>query len=239
MRKNFILAIIILIIISSTSTIVFAQSSLNINVVADKSNLKSGEEIIFSMSLSNMEEIDEGVNAYILTLNYNTEQFDFVKAEGANNWNAPMYNTNTISTGKIKFVSTISNFTKDENEFLKITLKAKQQLSNNDIDITIDNISFAAKVNSETSKVLVDDIKVQLDSKQNSSDNSGNNGSNDNGGTEVNNYNRIESESIDNLSDKPLPYTGLTRFLILVILTIFLISFIIYMRYKNLKKYIK
>ena len=145
MRKNFILAIIILIIISSTSTIVFAQSSLNINVVADKSNLKSGEEIIFSMSLSNMEEIDEGVNAYILTLNYNTEQFDFVKAEGANNWNAPMYNTNTntISTGKIKFVSTISNFTKDENEFLKITLKAKQQLSNNDIDITIDKIPNA------------------------------------------------------------------------------------------------
>ena len=230
MKKVTIFFIILLFIISISST-VSANSNLDINVSVNKDSIHNGEEIVLSLSLSNLRELGDGVNAYVMTLHYNTSQFDFVKAEGSNSWNAPMYNNNSISTGNMKLVSTISNFTTDENEFLRITLKAKQDINNSDANVSFDNISFAAKINSKTTKILAKDIKVEFSNISNSNENDNSNNSE--------NSNENKKENISNVSNKPLPYTGKGMTLIITIFIVFFISIIIYVRYKNLKKYLK
>ena len=226
-----ILYTVILLFIISISLTVSASSNLDINVSVNKDSIHNGEEIVLSLSLSNLRELGDGVNAYVMTLHYDTSQFDFVKAEGSNNWNAPMYNNNSISTGNVKIVSTISNFTTDENEFLRITLKAKQDINNSDANVSFDNISFAAKINSKTTKILAKDIKVEFSNISNPNGNDNSNNSE--------NSNENKEGNISNVSNKPLPYTGKGETLIITIFIVFFISIIIYARYKNLKKYLK
>lgn len=199
---------------------VLAQTSMRMKASLEPKTINTGDEIEVQLSIDDLNEIGDGVNAYVLTLNFNREQFEFIRAEGQNNWNSPMYNQQSLETGKIKMAATRPSFVKEKSEFLTITLKSKQNFtSSNVLDISIIDTSFAAKIDGETVKINIPELKIETEGDKD----------------------KEEEETKKQPTQEPpktLPNAG-RKIIGSVIFIIFIYSIIYYCRYIRLRKYIK
>lgn len=239
-RKIFIIIFIIICIICANQ-VALAKTGIELMASCSNNNLKAGNNITINFEVKNLQEIGDGINAYVFTMNYDANKFEFVKAEGQNGWNSPTYNKNQISTGKMKLVATRGDFTKEANEILKITLKLKQDVTNSDIkQINFKDISFAAKIDGSTSKVEMDDmslnstsqnINTESKSGQNSGSKQQSNGSNKNSKSSGN------SNETTSTAKNPIPKAGKITYTAIIIA--FIIMIIFYKKYKNIKLFLK
>ena len=207
---------------------VLAKTSITMKADLENKIIKKEDEVTVNLSLQDFQEIGDGINAYILMFEFNTEQLDFVKVQGQNGWNTPVYNQNTLDTGKMKMAATRSTFIKENGEILKVTLKAKQNFTENSMpDIKIKNISFATKINGKILKTeLSDEIelqKIESPKKQLTIDDK----------KEENNDEKSKTEA-----KTILPKTGSSRLQVLICFIV-LSTFVFGFQYKRLNKYLK
>ena len=196
---------------------IFAEVSVKIGAVGKIENEKN--IITIEVETTDLQEIGEGINAYIVTLNYNINQLEFQSASGENGWNKPSYNKESVANGKIKLVATRSDFSKDKGSILKITLKLKDGISLKNIDtINLSDISLAYKQNGKTDNIEVSDIQVKLDNSE-ITDNK-----------EKSNNQMEQQEKLP----QTFPKAGVCRNVITIVLMM-IITYMIFLRYKNIK----
>lgn len=228
MIKQFLISLIILLIMSFAFCYneVFAATEIHVSSTLEDSTITSGSEVVINISINKLNGIDGGVNAYIFSLDFGTDDFEFVKIEGQNNWNSPAYNETKLKEGTVKFAATRANFTTQTGTIAKLTLKAKKNL-NNKPKVEIYNISFAGKINNTTQKVVANNVTVSLNINQGNENNGNLNNNGQDSGGELNSSN-------NDTSNKKLPGAGTRKQIYVLPFGILTISS--YFIYKKLYK---
>ena len=223
---------------------VLAKTSISTKASSNVKAIKVGDEIALTFAINDLQEVGEGVNAYILTLNFNNKEFEFVKAEGQNGWNSPVYNKISLTTGKIKLVSTRQEFMDETGDVLKIVLKSKQNYPASDsTNISLEDISFAAKIDDKTTKIpITEKLELKLEDEDVEEETP----------VEEEEYDDEDDVFIDNDEDEDisededseeeppvLSDAGKNMIGGVAILIAFLCAIIFYYKYKKINKYIK
>lgn len=215
-KKAILIFVVIIFTILYTNK-TFAKTTVKVNSTAKTEE----NSITISVEIADLQEIGEGINAYIMTLNYNPKQLEFESVVGKNDWNKPSYNKENIADGKIKFVATRSDFSRKNEIIMQMKLKIKDGVSEKNIDkITINDISFAYKQGQETNKVVANDIQVKLEDTIST-----------NSSSSSKKYN--ETNQKEKLP-KTLPKAGITNN-ILLIMGILITTCLIFIKYKSIK----
>ena len=131
---------------------------LNSNVYASSIGIKmdisqkeiSQDEIQVQVSIANLEEIEEGINAYSGELNFNKDELELVEINSEEGWNMPIYNKEKSADGKIKIVATANQFVKDKKIFNVIFYKKSKK---SDYNIQINDLEVATKIDGQTVKL--------------------------------------------------------------------------------------
>ena len=131
---------------------------LNSNVYASSIGIKmdisqkeiSQDEIQVQVSIANLEEIEEGINAYSGELNFNNDELELVEINSEEGWNMPIYNKEKSADGKIKIVATANQFVKDKKIFNVIFYKKSKK---SDYNIQINDLEVATKIDGQTVKL--------------------------------------------------------------------------------------
>jgi len=131
MRKK-ILGVILILIIVFISPTLNAVSDFNTSVRISKIKIKAGEitEVILDLSKLGVK----GINILGLTIEYDKTKFETIEVTGLNGW-MPMYND---ATGKL--IADNNKFIKTNEPALKITLKAKAQIKDEETVVKIKGI---------------------------------------------------------------------------------------------------
>lgn len=207
----------------------FAKTDARVEATVTFQNLNVNNEVSIGIDIKDLQDIGDGINAYILTINFDTNKFELIKAEGVNGWNTPTYNKNNLKNGKIKFVSTRSDFSKKTGEILKITLKLKDNLTASDLNqVSFENVSFANKINGSTQKLQIENIDLKLSNL--------NEENNQQQSQEIQKTQQTETNN-DKKSDTakgPLPQAGEKSFAMAGIILIISVL-IFYKKYKKIK----
>lgn len=144
---------------------VFAVTMINANFKIDKTVINQNDEIKLTLELNEFQDIGEGINAFIGTLNFDSEKFEVINIEGGNSWNNPIFNKNTLNEGKTKIAMTKNDFSSEEGDILEITLKAKKDI-NDYTELNIEDMSVAVKINGNTKKININNKKIALNEKE-------------------------------------------------------------------------
>lgn len=233
MMKRFLISLIILLIMSLAFCYnsVFATAEMQLSANFENSTITSGSEVVINISINKLDGLNGGTNAYVFSIGFDTDDFEFVKIEGQNNWNSPAYNEMNIKEGTAKFAATRSNFTTQTGTIAKLTLKAKKNFDlNSKPNVEIYNISFAGKTNNTTQKVLLNNTTVSFNNNQgNANDDNLNNNKEQGNGSSLNNSN-------NDISNKRLPNAGKRTQVYILATGFFTISsYFIYKKlYKNI-----
>ena len=131
---------------------------LNSNVYASSIGIKmdisqkeiSQDEIQVQVSIANLEEIEEGFNAYSGELTFNKDELELVEINSEEGWNMPIYNKEKSADGKIKIVATANQFVKDKKIFNVIFYKKSKK---SDYNIQINDLEVATKIDGQTVKL--------------------------------------------------------------------------------------
>lgn len=110
----------------------------------------SQDEIQVQVSIANLEEIEEGINAYSGELNFNKDELELVEINSEEGWNMPIYNKEKSADGKIKIVATANQFVKDKKIFNVIFYKKSKK---SDYNIQINDLEVATKIDGQTVKL--------------------------------------------------------------------------------------
>lgn len=115
-------------------------AAANLKAVANSSTneIKGGQEVTITLRFDEYQQIEDGLNAYQATLEYNKEIFEEVKQENfqcLNNWEKLQYNQ---TTGE--FVAIKKAGSTEPEEIVTITLKAKRGAKAATTEIKIKNI---------------------------------------------------------------------------------------------------
>lgn len=219
----------------------FAVTEAKVEATVSYKELSANNEVIVTIAIKDFQNIGDGINAYILTINFDKNKLAFVKAEGLNGWNSPTYNGNNLENGKIKFVATRSNFSKETGEILKITLKTKDNVIVSDLNqIGFEGVSFANKINNSTQKLQVGKISLNvLDLEENNgqSETPEPEKQPETPEPEKTPSKQPETNTDDNKEEVPkgpLPQTGIGSYIILFVALITSV-FVFYRKYKEIE----
>ena len=124
-----------------------------------------GNTVNLTLELSNIQGNGKGINAFIGTLNFDSTKFELVKIEGLNECNNPSYNLDSSKNGTTKIATTKNVFSKEDGDVIKIVLKAKKDI-NDYSEISITDMSVAAKTNEKTEKILLDNQILKINEKK-------------------------------------------------------------------------
>lgn len=120
-RKIYRITFITILLICACITFVSAYS-FNVSMSVSKETINEGEEIAVVFRVSNLDVGTNGINAVSGYLQYDKTVFEEVtdvSLDGLNSW-VPTYNT---SNGKLTLTKT--TFTKEDEDFVQVVLKAK------------------------------------------------------------------------------------------------------------------
>lgn len=193
MKKITIIAIIISILMPS---IVFAASSFQIELAADKTSIKEGETITISLSLTdlNVTTGEQGIGAYLAKIEYDTKVFEKATFSGTTNWEGSMENGHitgvTIDGKVIKQTQTIAT--------LSLTVKENAPLGNSTISISNFVGSDAVNDISTNKESIVIKVIEENQNQNNSNKNESNVDNTNTGSNETNNNNTNNNESDTN-----------------------------------------
>lgn len=139
-----------------------ASNSLKATVQSSKSEIEKAQEVEITLKLEDYQHIDNGINAYKATLEYDENTFEKVLEQNfvcKNNWELLKYNKDTKEFVAIKKVG--SN---QPEEVASITLKAKQEVEPKTTQVKVKEIVTSdgkKDINVEEAQVTIDVIKQQ------------------------------------------------------------------------------
>lgn len=153
MKKIIILSIMVLLIFS-VMTNVYAASSFKVNMEASKSELTKKEEFTVEVKISDIQD-ERGIIALGGKIEYDENSLTFVKVEqGSESWAKPSYSQNSKkfamdrdARGKEDEVLFKIVFTVNEESTKKPKITLKELVgSNGDEDIEVDDVSLTVNV---------------------------------------------------------------------------------------------
>ena len=125
-NKFLVLSLIMVLIITLLSSIVMAATySFTVSMTANNSKVASGNEVLITVKLSNLNVGENGINSFSAYLSYDTDVFETLtdsSVDGVNGW-VPSY---TTGTGKVSLYR--PTFLKTDEEIMTISLKTKSGL---------------------------------------------------------------------------------------------------------------
>lgn len=159
LKIGIIINIVLLIIFANISTYASTVDTTNSSAKSEILIDNVGEnQIQVTVSINNLVNIGEGINAYVGILDFNSNELEFVEFKNVNNWNNPSYK---ILDNQIKVVSTSNKFLKEDSTIFQIIFNKK--VSKDSYNIQISKLELAAKVNNETIKVMTNTENTKED----------------------------------------------------------------------------
>lgn len=233
LMKGIIFCIIFSLILLAPIKVFGAFFSGKVETNQDK--IKAGEEIEIKFYLQDYSDINDGLNAYKATLDYDSNIFENVEFEdfaSQNLWEEFLYNENTH-----EFVAIKKAGSKTPEEVVSLKLKAKSDIKAGETTIKVKNI-----VASEGKEDIISndtEVKIQVIANEygNNTDNNNQSGSiDDDDKTEE----LPESGSVSD-DEKPgkLPHTGsgsITSFILIAIEILIVIAIISKYKEKSITK---
>lgn len=119
MKKISLLSILIVVIMATMVTSVYAATTGKINMATQKSEYNKEEEVVVDVKISNLKS-DKGIITLGAVLEYDKTSLEFVKMSGADNWSNP-----SLNEANGKFITDRSGLTTTDESVLKITFKVK------------------------------------------------------------------------------------------------------------------
>ena len=260
MKRKLYFVLLIMVLILGLLAIQVNASSFTTTLTPDSSGVYASEsEVVITVSVSDLDVGDSGINAFSAYLSYDTDVFETLtedSVEGLNSWSS----TYSTSTGQIAL--TKNSFVNDDEEIMQITLTTKADLedgvtgdvtlsniqaSNSEDDIdsasataTIEigttttisvttNSSNTTDTNTSTNNSTSLTITANTTSNTNSTDNTSNT-------TNSSTYNTTTTNSSDSDDDSDIPYTGTASdALIKIIIGIALVGVVLFVKIKKME----
>lgn len=136
--KKIVISIIGFIIIILIASSILASDNLTANISSTSTQVKEEQEVIISLKFESYQEIKKGLNAYKATIEYDKNIFEEIQSQDficQNNWEQLKYNEETG-----EFIAIKKAGSKEPEEVVKITLKAKKGVKAGTTDIKIKDI---------------------------------------------------------------------------------------------------
>jgi len=204
--------IIVAIIISFCGIINAASATM---VLSSSSKLKAGDTVEVKLRISNIEA-GEGIDAIVATLEYDKNIFEQVKQEnleGINQWNTNMYSTDSNI-----FTMTRPSKINTSSDVLKITLKAKKEVSVNSTEIKLKEITASGGgiEDGGTGDIEITEVKVNI-------------------AKETINPISPNTNQTDNKATGKIPQTGENMLIIAGLVVILVVTIVIFIKYRDTK----
>ena len=218
--KKLIELILITVLLLLTSNVYAATNSFKATLNVNNSSVKIGDTVTITIQLSDIaiESGEKGIGAYTANLEFDSSVFEYVKTNGTNNWEAPVYQAKKIvgNTADGKVVNTNQSIG-------TITFKVKEDATLGETTIKLTNFSGSTAESDVTTEDT--SIKITILDKENGGSQSGNGGSSQNGSD-----NKSGSTSSSSSNKKPtvLPATGTSYITIYTLIGAFALVAIIF-----------
>ncbi len=255
-KFNFVLLVFLLIFSISTIIVNAADLSFTTTMTPSSTSVSDGAEVVVTVSISNLNVGDSGINAFSAYLSYDSDVFEALtdsSVEGLNNW------ATTYSATSGQILLTKNSFVNSDEDIMQITLKTKEGLeagtegtvsltgilvSNSEDQVSGSNVSTTITVGegTETEGNTTNTTNViQIEPSTNNTntgntDNTNNNANTNNSSNNAANsvYN-IGSNNNNTPEDKDIPYTGVSGdAFIKIILGVIFIALVIYIKIRKM-----
>ena len=226
MRKKFLAIVLIITLLLITMTSIVSASSLTVGIKASQLDVKPGDEVTITISVSNIDKGQkDGVNGIKATLGYNSNVLTYVSNTALNGWSMQDFNQENSTFAVTKG----SGYVNENQDVVSFTFKVKENVSVSSTDVTLTGIetSFGLSLDitsAETVTASNTSATINITSVA-STYNTPNQ-------TPTITSNVINTNSSN---DKSLPQTGVSDIILPAIVVLGVISIISYIRYKNYK----
>ena len=253
MRKKICVILLVMVMVLSLATIQVQASSFTTELTPDSTEVyKSGDTVVVTVSVADLDVGDSGINAFSAYLSYDTDVFEPLTSssvEGLNSWSA----TYSTETGQIAL--TKNSFVNSEEDIMEITLITKSglddgttgditlsniQASNSEEDIDSSSVSITIEIGTKTT------ITVSTSSSNTTNETEDNTTTNNttNDTEETNTVTTITTTDTSNTNtntntsddDTDIPYTGTnSNNLIKIIIGFTIIACVLFIKIKKMK----
>lgn len=257
-RSKKIIAIMLFVILMFTANVYAANDSFNTALSVNNSQVKRGENITITITLSDIaiESGEKGIGAYTAGIDFDSTVLEYVSTNGTDKWEAPLYQENLITgnTDDGEVINTTQNIG-------TITFKVKENAKLGETTIKLINFSGSTagtdvSANDSSVKVTILDKDGGSgnqggDVSQSESENQGENAnqggdtnqnSNTQNGKNENNDSKLSTSNTDkgNTKQGVLPKAGNPNMLIhILIIVCTLVAISLFIKIKLLNKKIK
>lgn len=222
-KKLIAISFMTILIILSTRVNAQISNTFKAKITPIQSTIKPGEEIIVTISVSDIDMGENGINALEGMLEYDKEIFEEVKSssiESYNNWATTYNDEKSNLNGKFLSVN-LSAGVKEDTKILSIKFKAK-----NDIKQTGETIIKIKDVTSNNGKDLINvgdlNVKVTIQVPEEQKNETS---KNETIKKEPTNNTRKNTTIVDNtFADKILPKAGINNIIAIIVIGILLIG---------------
>lgn len=258
-KFNFILLVFLLIFSISTIIVNAADLSFTTTMTPSSTSVSEATEVVVTVSISNLNVGDSGINAFSAYLSYDSNVFESLtdsSVEGLNGWST----TYSTTTGQV--LLTKNSFVNSDEDIMQITLKTKEgvaegtegtvsltrilvtdsedQISGSDVSTTI-TVGTETQSGGNTTNTPSNVIQIAPSTNNANPENTGNTGNTGNNAN-TNNSSNNTSNSVYNIGsnnnstgDKDIPYTGVSGdAFIKIILGVIFIALVIYIKIRKM-----
>ena len=239
--KIVIITTLLLIFILSINTFAASEESFELKLTASTESVNPGQTFSVDIVLDNIKVTtgDLGIGAYSAVIKYDTNILEILNVTAATGWEA------MSNEGNIVVNTTNAEVVKEKQNTAKINFKVKETAKLEETEIKIENIEAPTGATTILGKGISTKIIVKEKTTENPDTEDPNN-NNQNPGTEDpdknnqkpdnnnhgnNNYNTVKGD--DNKSQTKLPYAGRNNIFLIIILSLIVITIIIYIKYKR------
>lgn len=168
-KRLIIIEIMILIISIMLATVCTANSSsFKATTTANKTELKPGEEITITLSISDINMGEKGINTIEGKIEYNKDIFEEIKnnsVQSLNNWTTTYNDESSNLNGKF-LSANLGSGIKENTQVFKVTLKAKEGIKNTtDTQINFKNITSNDETNLVSAGTKSVNVKINATSE--------------------------------------------------------------------------
>lgn len=230
----------IFVIIIGTITQAVSENTFTAKVIPENKNIKPGEEITLTLSVSDINMGEDGINTLEGTIEYDKELFEEIKSDSIkslNNWTTTFNDERSMLNGKFLSVNLTGGVKEDSNIFT-ITMKVKDTIDKttstkiNFKDLTSNDGTDLVNAGTKTINVT---IEVEKEEEKNNNNIVKNEVSGEQTNTENKNNNSKVNKFNDTQSSNRLPYAGKAEIIIIAIGLIVIIALYLWIKNLNYK----
>ena len=228
--KKAISIILTVIMLLFTTNVYAANDSFKTALSVNNSSVKRGENVTITISLNDIsiESGEKGIGAYTASLEFNSSVFEYVKTEGTDKWEAPVYQEKRIVG------NTVDGEVVNTNQSIgTITFKVKEDATLGETTIKLTNFSGSnaeTDISSEdaTVKITIVDNENGGGSSQGGSEGGTQSGSQNETGNKPTPKPGNNNSSKEDIKDGSLPATGYSYTVIYILISVFVLTAIIF-----------